>query len=328
MIASNASAESHACFLGGGAYDHFIPSVVDADSTTRTQAQDVCEILRRASHLVFSRDGLLQHSGERKIDLGLRAMRTQYSGYVGVTDGAHGYHWIEGDTLVHLPAPKITPVDTNGAGDAFHGAFALALARGDDERTAAKFATLVATLKCTRPGSRDGLPTADGKVAFPNAEVAVSELDYKFWLDEGIASRAPSDMQGFFKLARDAMKLYGDRVKRFTAPTEVSPGVQALPAPGHTIGHTMYRISSGKDQLLIWGDIVHVQALQFARPGASLAFDSDQAQAAATRKRVFDMSAKDGVMVAGMHLSFPGLGYVERGAGGYAYAPAQFAPVV
>lgn len=178
------------------------------------------------------------------------------------------------------------------------------------------------------PDHVNGLPTADGKVAFPNAEVAVSELDYKFWLDEGIASRAPSDMQGFFKLARDAMKLYGDRVKRFTAPTEVSPGVQALPAPGHTIGHTMYRISSGKDQLLIWGDIVHVQALQFARPGASLAFDSDQAQAAATRKRVFDMSAKDGVMVAGMHLSFPGLGYVERGAGGYAYAPAQFAPVV
>ena len=143
-----------------------VVSVVDADSTTRTSPEDVREILRRGSHLVFSRTGLEQHSGERQIALGLGAMRTRYGAYVGVTDGADGYHWLEGDALQHLPAPKIAAVDTNGAGDAFHGAFALSLARGEDERAAAQFAVLVATLKCTKPGSRAGLPTAAEVAAF------------------------------------------------------------------------------------------------------------------------------------------------------------------
>ncbi|WP_342358453.1 MBL fold metallo-hydrolase [Terrarubrum flagellatum] len=178
------------------------------------------------------------------------------------------------------------------------------------------------------PDHVNGLPASDGKAAFPNAELLVSQQDWAFWMDEAIASRAPADAQPFFKIARDAVKPYAGKVRQFTAPTEVSPGIQALPAPGHTVGHTMYRISSGKDQLLIWGDIVHVQALQFARPGASLAFDTDQSLAASTRKRVFDMAAKDRVAVAGMHLSFPGIGYVERHAGDYAYSPVSFAPAI
>jgi sulfofructose kinase len=143
-----------------------IASVVDADSTTRTSPQDVNEILKRGSHLVFSRTGLEQHSGEREITSGLRAMQAKYGAYVGVTDGADGYHWLEGDALQHVPAPRIVAVDTNGAGDAFHGAFALSLARGEDERLAAQYAVLVATLKCTKPGSRAGLPTAAEVAAF------------------------------------------------------------------------------------------------------------------------------------------------------------------
>ncbi len=146
-----------------------IASVVDADATTRTAAADVREILARGTHLVFSRAGLAQHSGEREIMPGLRAMRARAGAYVGVTDGASGYHWLEGDALSHLPAPKIITVDTNGAGDAFHGAFALALARGQSEAEAARFAILVATLKCTRPGGRAGLPSMAEVAAFAAA---------------------------------------------------------------------------------------------------------------------------------------------------------------
>jgi sulfofructose kinase len=126
----------------------------------------VHEILRRASHLVFSRKGLVQHSGEAEILPGLRAMHARYGAYVGVTDGEHGYLWLENGELLHLPAPRIAAVDTNGAGDAFHGAFALGLARGQSEREAAHFAILVATLKCTRPGGRAGIPTAEEVAAF------------------------------------------------------------------------------------------------------------------------------------------------------------------
>jgi hypothetical protein len=62
-------------------------------------------------------------------------------------------------------------------------------------------------------------------------------------------------------------------------------------------------------------------AFQFERPDWSLAFDTDQDQAAKTRRRVFDMAAADRLLVAGMHLPFPGLGRVARRDQAYAYVP-------
>jgi sulfofructose kinase len=146
-----------------------LPSVVDADATGRTGPQDVAAILGSATHSIFSRGGLAQHSGESDIEGGLRTMRERHGGYVGVTDGEQGYYWLENDTMRHVPARRVAAVDTNGAGDAFHGAFALALARGEDDPAAAEFATLVAGLKCTRAGGRAGLPTSREVAEFKGA---------------------------------------------------------------------------------------------------------------------------------------------------------------
>ena len=88
----------------------------------------------------------------------------------------------------------------------------------------------------------------------------------------------------------------------------------------------MYRITSGKDSLLIWGDIIHAAALQFAQPDWGIAFDSDAAQAIATRKKVFDMTATDRVMIAGAHVPFPGIGHVTKAGAAYAYVPAFWMP--
>jgi sulfofructose kinase len=137
-----------------------LPSVVDADATGRTSPDEVAAILAPATHCIFSRTGLAQHSGETEIEKGLRVISMRHGGYVGVTDGEHGYYWLEAGALRHMPARPVVAVDTNGAGDAFHGAFALGLARGQNERQAAEFATNVAALKCTRSGGRAGLPTA------------------------------------------------------------------------------------------------------------------------------------------------------------------------
>jgi glyoxylase-like metal-dependent hydrolase (beta-lactamase superfamily II) len=77
-------------------------------------------------------------------------------------------------------------------------------------------------------------------------------------------------------------------------------------------------ISSGKDSLLIWGDIIHVPEIQIPRPEVTMAFDIDPGQAAATRRRVFDMVATDGQAVAGMHMHFPGMLHLVRRGDGYA----------
>jgi sulfofructose kinase len=85
---------------------------------------------------------------------------------VAVTDGADGVFWLDGATLRQQRPPPITALDTTGAGDAFHGAFALALARGQGLLPALRFATAVAAAKCTVAGGRAGLPTPAGLAAF------------------------------------------------------------------------------------------------------------------------------------------------------------------
>ncbi len=83
-------------------------------------------------------------------------------------------------------------------------------------------------------------------------------------------------------------------------------GIEAILAPGHTPGHTAYRSSRAITSLLIWGDVVHLPAIQFAQAEATLSFDVDGAMAAATRKRILDRAAADRLLVAGMHLEFSG----------------------
>ena len=99
------------------------------------------------------------------------------------------------------------------------------------------------------------------------------------------------------------------------------PGISALRLAGHTPGHTGWLIQSGKEGLLIWGDVVHLASIQIAHPDTPLIYDVDPQAACATRKRMFDRVAADRLMVAGMHLDFPGFGHVVRKGAGYAFEP-------
>ena len=168
------------------------------------------------------------------------------------------------------------------------------------------------------PDHANGLVTADGAAAFPNAELIVAETEWAFWTDEAAASRAPKDMQPFFVAAQRAVAPYRERLRLIKGEAAVVPGMTALPLPGHTPGHTGFRVASGAEQLLIWGDILHTAALQLAHPDWSIAFDTDATQAVATRKRALDMVAADRVLVAGMHMDFPGFGYIARTGDAYA----------
>jgi glyoxylase-like metal-dependent hydrolase (beta-lactamase superfamily II) len=164
----------------------------------------------------------------------------------------------------------------------------------------------------------------DGKPVFDQAEFVVSEADRAYWSDAGNRSKAPEDARVFFDLATGALKAYGSRVRTISGETEVFPGVTAVPLPGHTPGHTGYRITSGGDSLLIWGDIVHAIPVQLPDPGVTTSFDVDQPLAAKTRKALLEQVAADRVLVAGAHIPFPGVGHIEKAREGYRFIPATW----
>jgi glyoxylase-like metal-dependent hydrolase (beta-lactamase superfamily II) len=177
------------------------------------------------------------------------------------------------------------------------------------------------------PDHINGLLDGAGQALFPNAELVVSAKEIAFWQDDAVMASVPEDAKGYFLGARAAFAAYADRTRRVEAG-EVAPGISAVPAYGHTPGHTGYLVASGSETLLIWGDIVHIPGVQFARPEVGMMFDVDGAAAVATRLRVMDMAATDRLRIAGMHLDFPCFGHVVRQGQGYAHVPEVWTPWV
>ena len=138
------------------------------------------------------------------------------------------------------------------------------------------------------------------------------ENEPKHWFDDAkMAGATERAKKLYFQAAREQTAPYKDRWRLFKQG-EVFPGVTAIPRPGHTPGHTTFMVSSGKEQLLIWGDTVHVPEVQTARPEVCMEFDTDADGAAASRRKVFDMVASDRLLVTGMHLHFPGFAHLVR----------------
>jgi sulfofructose kinase len=134
-----------------------VPTILDIEPAPAGGLDELC---RLADHAIFGQPGLAAFTGVAEPHDGLRRAREKLSGVVGVTLGARGILLLAGgDRPEPIPAPKVDVVDTTGAGDAFHGAYALAIAEGQDAAQAARFANAVAAMKCTEPGGRAGLPT-------------------------------------------------------------------------------------------------------------------------------------------------------------------------
>lgn len=165
---------------------------------------------------------------------------------------------------------------------------------------------------------------ATGKPNYPNAELVMQESEPEHWFDDVKMSKGNDrEKKLFFQAGREQVAPYSARWRLFKEG-EVFPGITAIPRPGHTPGHTTYMINSGKEQLLIWGDTVHVPEVQTARPEVCMDFDTDKDMAASSRRKVFDMVATDRLLVTGMHLHFPGFAHLVRSGTGYRLIPAAW----
>ncbi len=170
------------------------------------------------------------------------------------------------------------------------------------------------------------LATAEGGKAFPNARFICAEAELAFVNDDAIRAQMPENLRPMIDFVRGQIAPYAENRALFTGEKEVLPGITSVPLPGHTPGHTGYALHSGAESLLIWGDIIHFSTLQFANPDWGVVFDTDYRQAAETRKAMFDRVSADRMAVAGMHVDFPGLGYVERKGDSYRHIVAPWMP--
>jgi sulfofructose kinase len=129
-----------------------LPAVLDGDRKPSSESFEL------ATHVAFSEQGLAEMTGLADPAAGLRALAGRADTWLAVTVGDRGVYVLEDGEPVHAPAFPVESVDTLGAGDVWHGAFALALAEGMRERAAVRFASAAAALKCTRFGGRAGIP--------------------------------------------------------------------------------------------------------------------------------------------------------------------------
>jgi glyoxylase-like metal-dependent hydrolase (beta-lactamase superfamily II) len=163
-------------------------------------------------------------------------------------------------------------------------------------------------------------------MAFPNAIVRADQHDADFWLSAANLEKATAEMKGFFQGAQASLNPYvaAGKFKPFNGDTELVPGVKAVAAPGHTPGHSIYVVESQGQKLVLWGDLMHVAAVQFAEPSVTIQFDTDSKSAAVQRKRAYADAAKQGYLVGSAHLSFPGLGHLRAEGKGYAFVPVNY----
>ena len=170
------------------------------------------------------------------------------------------------------------------------------------------------------PDHSNGLVDDAGEAIYPNAEVILHETEAAFWLDRDPSTSENERISRNIAKAAVTTAPYRKRM-RPVRDGEVMPGVSAMLLPGHTPGHTGWFIQSGSESLLIWGDIVHLAAIQVPRPDTGLIYDVDPQMACATRKRMFDRVAADKLRIGGAHLDFPGFGYIVRDGTGFGFEP-------
>src|ERR1700682_2207100 len=166
---------------------------------------------------------------------------------------------------------------------------------------------------------------SDGKNAsllFPSAEFVASETEVAFWSAPDLVGKLPPAQKPLVTQAN--LKLAGPRLRLIKAGAEVAPGVTTFDTAGHTPGHISVHISSGREEMLLAGDVVVDSAVSFLHPEWVFGFDLDVPQATKTRMAFLDRAAADKTLGGSYHLPFPGFGHVVREGSAYRWLPADW----
>ncbi len=161
-----------------------------------------------------------------------------------------------------------------------------------------------------------GIVGADDKPLFPNAQFYIAQSDFDFWTDEG---KMGTPLKDFVVHARKNLMPVRDRLVFFKDGQEFLPGIQAMAAPGHTVGHHMFMVTSDGKSFAFLGDLTHHQILLLERPLMEFSYDTDPKQAAQSRVKMLTMLAANKIAVMSYHFPWPGYGHVVKNGDGFHY---------
>jgi len=164
-----------------------------------------------------------------------------------------------------------------------------------------------------------GAINAEGSAVFENASFKVIDLEYNFWTSDTFTD---SEVNGndWAGLARAALNAYKDKIETISFGNDIIPGVTSVSIPGHTPGHSGFRVDEGNETLIQMGDILHVPNLQLENPSISTVFDVDSEAALKSRKELLDMVSTDKILCTSGHMIQPKFGYIEKSGAGYKVA--------
>ncbi len=141
-----------------------------------------------------------------------------------------------------------------------------------------------------------GIVGADDKPLFPNAQYYISQADFDYWTDEG---KLGSPLKDFVVHARKNL----------------------LPVRDHTVGHTIFMVTSSGKSFAFLGDLTHHAVLLLEKPRMEFSYDTDPKQAAGTRVKLLDTIAANKTPVMSYHFAWPGYGHVAKTGDGFHYYP-------
>jgi glyoxylase-like metal-dependent hydrolase (beta-lactamase superfamily II) len=163
--------------------------------------------------------------------------------------------------------------------------------------------------------------TEGGRPAFAKARYVFGAAEFDFWKrGENVREARKFNRELFMTICAPL----AERSSFIKPGDEVVAGIRAVDAAGHSPGLLAFHIESEGKRLLLWADTCTQYVMAIQRPDWHFDMDDDKDMAVATRKRILDMAASEAVLVAGFHMPFPGLGYVERSASGMRWVPHSY----
>ena len=151
---------------------------------------------------------------------------------------------------------------------------------------------------------------------FPNAEILISDVEYKWWTDPAVTDKLPEDRKPLAKRIQAVFPAWKN-ITQVTGEKEVAKGLSFVEAPGHTPGHRAFLLASGADQHMFSNDTLYMPALNVAHPDWMGSFDQDGPTAVLSRQKMLDRLVADKLSLSGYHFPFPGYGQMTKDGATY-----------